>query len=226
MSTRVRVALLIAAAALSLSACATTPTTGQAPTINPMTTNQPAEPAEPAVDVPELSERGLIRAHIGEEVRLHVGSGVGSGGGLGSGPPAAEPTPALRFTITNAEFTDTCGKSSKYMPATRPENGHFLRLQVEVHTGPDYSHAINPFVFPQWVDDQGITHAQAQSSAVMMCAGGTDMLPSNMGPGQNYRGAVLLDVPTTSGIALIQTMGYQMGTGEGGGWEFPIGETA
>lgn len=219
MSTRIRVALLIAAAALSLSACAATPATGQAPTINPMTTNQPAEPTEPAVDVPELSERGLIRAHIGEEVQMHTGPGTG----MGSGPPAEAPTPALRFTITGAEFTDTCGKGS-YVQT--PEHGHFLRLQVEVHTGPDYSHAINPFVMPQWVDDQGITHAQALSSAVMICAGGPDMLPSNMGPGQNYRGAVLLDVPTTSGIALIQTMGHQMGMGEGAGWEFPIGQTA
>jgi hypothetical protein len=203
--------ILGAAAALLLFGCANTP-----PAVAPAAPGVAVTTPEPAAETgPQLSERGLIPSTIGQEVRLDA---------PGADPAASDPV--IRFTITKAEFVDSCGEATRYTPATRPENGHFLRLQVEVHTGRDYSHALSPFVMPQWVDDQGITHAQAWTSAVMMCAGSKGSLPSNMGPGQNYKGWVLLDVPSTSGTVLLQTMGYQTGKGEGAGWEFPIGQTA
>jgi hypothetical protein len=195
-----------AAAALLLFGCANTPSAA-APAAPGVAVTTP----EPAAETgPQLSERGLIPSTIGQEVRFDA--------------PGADPAtsdPVIRFTITKAEIVDSCGQGHY-----RPENGHFVKLQIEAHTGRDYSHDVSPFVFPQWVDDQGISHTQVRTGAVMMCVGGKDSLPSNMGPGQNYLGTYLLDVPSTSGTVLLQTMGAQMGMGEGAGWEFPIGQTA
>jgi hypothetical protein len=102
---------------------------------------------------PRLSERGLIPSQLGQEVRLDI--------------PGSDEA-AIRFTITSAEAVDSCDEATRYTPATRPENGHFLRLHIEAHTGRSYSHDINRFLMPQWIDEQGITHNQAQTCAVMM----------------------------------------------------------
>lgn len=198
-TTRLTIAagLLVAGVGVILASCTAGPA-GDPP--SPQAASQP-----PATADPRLTERGRLPKQIGEPAGINAPDG----------------TQPVLFTITRAEINPTCPPRPQgvYADQMRPENGHFTRLSIEVTTGPGYDTNYDPFYGLTWVDDQGYSHNQVRTFAASLCEADQG-LSTAMGPGQRYRGVIVLDVPSTSGVLLLQTVAQQA---QGfGGWEYPI----
>jgi hypothetical protein len=200
MNTRPLAAALLGALTVAVLAGCTTGPSG-----DPASSEDASAPVvtTPAAD-PRLSERGLLPKQIGQEAGIRNDDG----------------TVPVRFTITAAEADPQCqGRpGGVYAEQMTPSRGHFVRLTVDVTTGPGYDTNDAPFASLTWVDPGGYTHDQLRTWNASLCEG-DDGLPTAMGPGQRYRGVIVLDVPTTTGTLLVATVGYPY---DGGGWEYPI----
>jgi hypothetical protein len=135
------------------------------------------QPAE--VEQPQLSARGLIPKQVGEEAGIAV--------------PGSDEV-AVRSTITKVEIDPKYDVSHYLADQAEPQNGQFVKLTIEAHTGPSYNSSIDPFTSMRWVDDQGITTDTTMTYPASLCQG-SGGLSSAMGPGQNYKGVRVLDVP-------------------------------
>jgi hypothetical protein len=99
-----------------------------------------------------------------------------------------------------------------------PENGHIVGLRFRVATGPDLSplgyFAISDQDFA-FVGPDGITHSNVYSVSAYACLPPAEQFPTDqLGPGQQYVGTVVLDVPNTTGTII-----YKPPMADGG-WEW------
>lgn len=105
--------------------------------------------------------------------------------------------------------------------ANPPENGHFVALEISFEASPRYDSLQNdlqPDNPGRWrmIDSDGLTVPKELLSApALFCFNGDGELPS-VAPGEQGRGLVMLDLPSTSGV-LIHEDQYT-----GTGWEWSI----
>ncbi len=163
-----------------------------------------AAPEDPAESDVQLSPRGNVVVNIGEEV------GIAAEGDTTTG------TVAVDAITAEAECTGD--------PVVRqaPENGHFVRLDVRATTAPvDVPGQTREIAFGEntlrFIGPDGVTFNGALATyAAFTCLADAEQLPDYLGPGQQFSGAVMVDVPATSGT-LIHT---DPATGLGWEWSF------
>ena len=160
--------------------------------------------AQEAAGADGLSARGNIPKQIGEEARLTASSG----------------DQALAFTVTDIQPDYQC--TAPYAEA--PENESFVRIDIEATTGSAadmeelfYSDSMmfNPFDW-KFVDSSGRTANEVGSAAAIGCLDMNESLPSDIGPGENVSGALVLDVTDSSGTLAFQPV-Y-----DSAGWEWSL----
>ena len=104
--------------------------------------------------------------------------------------------------------------------ASKPENGHFVALDVSMETIPELAQSVNPqfgLAGYAWkaIAANGTTfNGNVFTGAAYMCLDDAARFPSALGPGEKATGKIILDVPTTSGV-LVHQQGF-MPTG----WEW------
>lgn len=162
----------------------------------PPTTTDTTAPTTPTGQT--RNERNNIVKHFGELATTLDASGDAT----------------ASFTIDSIEVDPPCtGDFSA--PA---ENGHLLILNMRVTTGPDLSDfggnfLINPYDW-QVIGADGTTETNLGTTAAFSCVGGSEKLPSTMGPGQQFVGKLALDSRSASGSAIFAPAFVD------GGWEW------
>lgn len=165
---------------------------------------EPAEEPEDAAEADGLSARGNIPKQIGEPAALTASSGG----------------KALEFSVTGIEPNAQC--TSSY--AETPENEMFVRVDIEATTGTAedmeelfYSDSMmfNPYDW-KFVDSSGRTANDIGSMATYMCLDTGESLPTDIGPGENVGGSLILDVTDSSGT-LVYAPVY-----DSAGWEWAL----
>lgn len=101
----------------------------------------------------------------------------------------------------------------------QPENGHIVGLRFRVSTGADLTPLGSFFTISDqdfaFIGPDGITHTNVYSISAYACLPPTEQFTSDpLGPGQQYVGTIVLDVPGTTG-----TIVYKPAMAEGG-WEW------
>ena len=117
---------------------------------------------------------------------------------------------ALDFTVdTITPDPQPCAHSG-YSPLDPPFNGHRLAVAITVETRPNYNRStlsIDPFAGQNfhYVGPDGQVTQTLQRATATTCT--VTELPSNLLPGSKYKGTVMLDVPATSGILVLDANG-------------------
>jgi hypothetical protein len=151
--------------------------------------------------------------------RGHIVKGLGEVGGL-SHPDDTTPTLdelVLSFTIDDIRVDAPC--PSEY--AQPPQNGHFVALDIRASTTETYPadqlvFAMNPADF-SLVGPDGVTISNIATAPTYSCISYDDpsVFPSDMFvPASQYRGTVILDIPSTTGTLIYTPMGKP------NGWEW------
>lgn len=180
--------------ALSLSACGFSDADGDSdgsgsagPTGSPATASAPA----PATEV-TLNERGNIPAQLGEVIPVRAAT-------------APDQPPLLTLSVEEIDVDPVCDDDSE----VPPENGHYIALRL-VATASDQ---FDPRVTTAVADyDFSVIGADGATYDPVTEEGrdcfGPPRLVQNMriGPGYEYEGWMVLDVPVTSG-ALVYAPG-------------------
>ncbi|MBF6133526.1 hypothetical protein IU501_10995 [Nocardia otitidiscaviarum] len=119
----------------------------------------------------------------------------------------------VAWTVTDIGVDEPC-TSIIAVPA---ERGHFITLDVEAWTGPQFEPGALPGNWQanndwSFVDADGITVPRPYSTASSYCHEIDD--PRDIAPASKYRFRLTFDVPTPSGILVFRP--------HGDGWEYPI----
>lgn len=187
-----------AVVALLLAGCSATPGNAEAPEVEPANQSKQAQAAEtesPAAETPEepaegeTSSRGNLIKAVGE------GAGVTDDG-----------VEVASFVINSITVDDKC--TSEY--ASKPDNGHFVFLDVSMKTQPELAESVNPsfglagFGWKAIAPNGTTSNADAFSGASFMCLDDSDQLPSSLGPGEQATGLVVLDVENPEGVLVYK----------------------
>lgn len=197
--------LAIVAGLIVLAGCGAVAPPSPAPTVEPA--GPSASPADQSgettsePDAPSRSERGNLVKEVGET--------------FGYGPSEAAPFDVAAFRVTNIEAEASCSTEH----AEEPRNGHFVRFDIEGETSANLHDAVGGDLFlgaDSWkvIAENGTTfNGDVASLPAWTCLEDVDMLPVKIGPAERVAGSVVLDVPTSTGIAILDPFG-------GGGWEW------
>ncbi len=141
---------------------------------------------------PEISPRGNRVAALGEEV------------------PLAAEGDTVTATVTIDEVTVDAPCTGDYPAQDGPENGHFVRLDLRAATVPtDYPGAVSDVSFNnsymRFIGPDGVTfNGPLGTFAAFSCLAESEQLPSTLGPGQQFAGSIMIDVPATSGTIIYE----------------------
>lgn len=178
-------ALALGIVAMILVGCSPAPSSKDAaPSVEPAVSSSPSETPEDVAEKPAESERGNLIKKVGDVF------------GLGSVDESV-----ASFVVTNITVDPQC--TSEFAEA--PEFGHFVRLDVEGETTADLPGELY-FAGGSWsaIADNGTTfNGDPWSYAAVTCVDDVERLPSIIGPGERVAGAVILDVPTPSGVLVL-----------------------
>lgn len=124
----------------------------------------------------------------------------------------------VRFAVDSVTVDPKCDRYSGGHPA---ENGHLVALKMRVSTTTDSS-SIGTVLFSaddfSYIGPNGITTTGLASGAAASCLKDSEqMTQSPVGPGQQYVGNVVLDIPGTSGSIVYAPPGLE---GDAHGWEW------
>lgn len=158
----------------------------------------------PAEDGPARSSRGNLIGKVGDVATIS---------------PTSDPELDLvTFAIT--EITPDFACTASYTEP--PLNGHYVGIAMDVATAadPEFTEHLygSLFVSPhsfKYVTAEGTTANDAVGNAYS-CLDETQTLPSDIGPGEQVTGMVVLDVPTTDGTIVFE----ESTTGQA--WEWDI----
>lgn len=185
-------AIVAGAATLLLTACQGT---ASAPVVNVPTSS----PSQASVPTAPSSVRGNLIKHVGETAAWGTDDSVS-------------------YVVDKITVDPRCNSGF----ASRPENGHFVRLDIRVETTVtmpvDQGYSINPY---DWkvVGPDGITDSAVATGASFSCLKAADMLPPDgFSPASKYRGSIILDTRHSAGT-LIFRPGFLAG-----GWEWNYGQ--
>jgi hypothetical protein len=132
---------------------------------------------------------------------------------------------ALDFTVDAITVDPPCVDKYSSQVHERPVNGHLMAVAISLETRPEYDRSqlsIDPFAEQNWhyvsPDDQVTqTLYGSASSSCKVPELASDLLPSS-----KYKGTVMLDVPATSGVLLLDANGGATnGTGNRFEWTLP-----
>lgn len=195
--------VIIAAAAVVVVGCAPTAPTEPAPapstpTIEPAVPDTPSpEPTEDQASAAGTSPRGNLIKRVGEVF------------GFGDSIDALDAS----FVVTSITVDPGC--TGEF--AESPENGHFVRIDIEGETSSAFADQM--YFSGTWkvIAENGTTfNGNPDSLAAWSCLADAEMIPSVVGPGERVAGSMVLDVPTASGVIVLDM------TGQGGWeWEYP-----
>lgn len=168
----------------------------------PPSTSSPATGSGTAAEV-ALNERGNVPLEIGEEAGIRPSA-------TQDGPPAL--SLALDEVVVDSPCADA--EDSDFTPA----NGHFVALRLRVTTTTEYDARVltsfNDYDF-QVVGPDGRDVGSTFSDDARGCFDPTRMLHHmRIGPGQEYVGWMVLDLPVTSGAVVYAPAGAS------NGWEW------
>lgn len=185
-------------------------TPAAAPTTAPTTQAPVATPVDEGPGMTQFSPRGAEVETIGGRQATVKNNAGGY---------------ALDFTVdTITPDPQPCAHSA-YSPLDPPFNGHRLAVAITVETRPSYNRAtlsIDPFAGQNfhYVSPNGQVTQTLQRATATTCT--VTELPSNLLPGSTYKGTVMLDVPATSGILVLDANGGAVtGVSNVFEWKFP-----
>lgn len=149
-------------------------------------------------DLPDTNDRGNVEAALGQEIPLSDGGTVV----IDKADPIALPCPE------DTEYTTSV-----------PENGTFIRLDIRAATAPASAAPTDgSFSQPsvgstnfQMIKSDGVTfNTDMGTFAAYSCIGQDEMFPSGpLGPGQQFVGSIVLDVPDPAGtLVFFPSGGY------------------
>lgn len=152
-------------------------------------TATPSDDAQ-AASTGELSERGSLLKTVGQQAGLQSPDGQ----------------PLAEFTVNNISTQVECTGGDP----SEPENGHFVELDVdfELFSGAEANYVdgalLNPGRF-RFIGTDGATFSGDLSTrATFRCMPETESLNQSIGDGERSSGSVLLDVPESSGVLLLE----------------------
>lgn len=133
------------------------------------------------------SERGNLVKSIGQPAVINGASGQ----------------PAATMVLNNIQNSPQC--TAPY--ASKPENGRFIRLNMDVSTGSaaDMQSVLydNKFYFSEanwkFIGADGKLVSQPATVSTYSCIPPNQTIPLGMGPGEKTSGAVILDIPQEAG---------------------------
>lgn len=206
---KLQLASALVLAPLFLAGCATTADTQSADAAETPFDVPPADasstPAEPAEDDRERSARGNLVGKVGDIATLN---------------PATDPELDLvTFSVTDIATDLAC--TTPY--AEPPQNGHYVGVTMDVATAPDpefTEHMYGDLYLGshsfKYVTAEGTTANDVVGNAYM-CLDETQLLPQEIGPGEQVTGTVVLDLPTVDGTLILE----EMTTGQAWEWQIP-----
>ncbi|PFG19912.1 hypothetical protein [Serinibacter salmoneus] len=164
---------------------------------------------EPGAPLP-TSAAGNVVKRIGESAMLLDASGAGS----------------AAFQITLHEATAVASCPGRLGSDITPESGAFLVLDVSAEMDAEIEGSLAdvatadillPLGADAFVpyDPEGAPMADSASASAWSCYEDSDLLPPFIGPGESYRGLVVLDALDAASVA------YQPGGAEGWEWSLP-----
>jgi hypothetical protein len=149
---------------------------------------------------PDTNDRGNIESAIGQEIPLADGGTF----------TVDSITPVALPCETDTEYTESV-----------PENGTFIRLEIRAATAPaaeatQYTASVSPSDW-SFIQADGVTfNGSLGSFSAFACLEQSSQFPSTLGPGQQYVGSEVLDVPDTAGTlvyrpsSVYQAPGYEI----------------
>ncbi|WP_030016351.1 hypothetical protein [Curtobacterium sp. S6] len=160
--------------------------TEQSPTPAPKASTPQAEQEAPAANGTR-SERGNLVKSIGQPAVINGASGQ----------------PAATMVLNGIQNSPQC--TAPY--AGKPENGRFIRLNMDVSTGSaaDMESVLydNKFYFSEanwkFIGADGNLISQPATVSTYSCIPPHQTIPLGMGPGEKTSGAVILDIPQEAG---------------------------
>lgn len=105
--------------------------------------------------------------------------------------------------------------------AQPPTNGHLIVVALRVSTSPelkpqDAAGLFNPYAFSV-VGPDGVTETGLVTSSTYGCLAEGQRMPDSLAPGSQYRGTIVLDSKSASGVVQLRA------GGQTGGWEWKFG---
>jgi hypothetical protein len=146
---------------------------------------------EGGAGLPDTNDRGNVEAALGQELPLSDGGTVV----IDKADPIVLPCPE------DTEYTTSV-----------PENGTFIRLDIRAATAPAAAPTDGSFSQPsvssinfQMIKSDGVTfNTDMGTFAAYSCINQNEMFPSGpLGPGQQFVGSIVLDVPDPAGTLIF-----------------------
>lgn len=218
------VAPTAAVAMLIFTAGCNTPTTAEAPVVEPAAPTTEQAPESEATTEPEVeptteepSEEPTEEMPEGEvSARGNLILAAGEGAGI-EGPDGE---PMVSFVVNSITVDAPCTSPN----AEPPENGHFVTLDVSVETtavvGTDdgiSSFGMTTYQFKPIAENGTTSNADPDTIASWYCYEEAQILPDSIGPGEKATGLVILDVESPSGTLVFNDYFSSYGWE----WEYP-----
>lgn len=178
-------------AALALTACGSSGESAEPVEVTPVTPDavnvQPVETEEAeAAPEDETTERGNIAASVGGTGTLADANG----------------NETVRFTVKSIEPVKC---TEPY--AEKAENGHLFGVEMSIKTTKDMEPYSAMFSGHQWTyySDEGTRfNGDLSTIATYSCLPESEVIPSDIGPGEKATGLILIDVPAKSGVLVFE----------------------
>lgn len=208
-----------ALSALLLAGCSTGTNSPAAPTVEPAapSTTEAAEAVEATASATtEATETTTVEpsteatpAAAGEKsTRGNLIKQIGEGAGL-----TDEGKQVVTFVVNSIAVDVPC--TGNYPSPV--ENGHILILDVSVVTEPELAESIspnfymNPYDFTEIAPNGTTSNADLGTMATYSCLPDAEVLPQEIGPGENVTGKLVLDVTNPSGTLVFKYAGAPAG---------------
>ncbi|UOQ58134.1 DUF4352 domain-containing protein [Leucobacter allii] len=160
------------------------------------------EPVAEPTDTPPMSERGNLIKKLGE-----------TAGVVYNDDDVNDVELVIKSIVVDAPCT------AEY--ALPSERGHFIRVDMDVVTTPNYPNTVlaQSNGSWKWIDANGTTaNSDPATGTGYSCLADGERLPDRIGAGERVTGSVVLDVPTTEGTLVLSLDG-------GTGWEWVVPAT-
>ncbi|THJ64500.1 hypothetical protein E8P82_14795 [Arthrobacter echini] len=210
----------LALSVLLLAGCSTGTNSPEAPTVEPAapSTSESAAPATTEASeapTPEPSEVATSAApEAAKSTRGNLIKEIGEGAGI-----TDEGEQVVSFVVNSIAVDVPC--TGNYPSPV--ENGHILVLDVSVVTDPALAESIsptfymNPYDFTEIAPNGTTSNADLGTMATYSCLPDAEVLPQEIGPGENVTGKLVLDVTNPTGTLVFK----YAGSPSGWEWTYP-----
>jgi hypothetical protein len=208
--TETRKKLLTIGCGLLLAACAAPANSPAADATLPSVSTTTSEGTPTEGDGPRTNERGNLETAFGEELPLVTSGGETVG----------------TLAVDRIEVLSECpDDGNEYTDVPTPQHGQFIQLEIRAATGPatpgvtsDASIGSTNF---EYIQGDGLTFGTDLGTFPAFSCLDPQFQSGALGPGQQFAGPLVLDVPDTDGILVYKPSGGWV-PGEIG-YEFQLG---